>query len=62
MEYRRHEQPGCGGCLLLLLLLIFLSGGAPLLFEFLGLLAFIILFLLLLGVAAFWAFTFYIKR
>ena len=62
MEYRRHEQPGCGGCLLLLLLLIFLSGGAPLLFEFLGLLVFLILFLLLLGVAAFWAFTFYIKR
>jgi DnaJ like chaperone protein len=62
MEYRRHEQPGCGGCLLLLLLLVFLSGGAPLLFEFLGLLVFIILFLLLLGVAAFWAFTFYIKR
>ena len=62
MEYRRHEQPGCGGCLLLLLLLIFLSGGAPLLFEFLGLLVFIILFLMLLGVAAFWAFSFYIKR
>lgn len=62
MEYRRHEQPGCGGCLLLLLLLIFLSGGAPLLFEFLGLLVFVFLFLLLLGVAAFWAFTFYIKR
>jgi len=62
MEYRRHEQPGCGGCLLLLLLLVFLSGGAPLLFEFLGLLVFIILFLLLIGVAAFWAFTYYIKR
>ena len=62
MEYRRHEQPGCGGCLLLLLLLIFLSGGAPLLFEFLGLLVFIILFILLSGIAAFWAFTYYVKR
>jgi len=62
MEYRRHEQPGCGGCLLLLLLLIFLSGGAPLLFEFLGVLVFILLFLILSGIAAFWAFTYYVKR
>ena len=62
MEYRRHEQPGCGGCFLLLLLLLFITGGAPLLFEFLGLLVFIVLFLVLAGIAAFWAFTFYIKR
>ena len=62
MEYRRHEQPGCGGCFLLILLLIFLSGGAPLLFEFLGMLIFIILFLVLAGVAVFWAFTYYVKR
>ncbi len=62
MEYRRHEQPGCGGCLLLLLLLIFLSGGAPLLFEFLGVLLFIVLFLMLAGIAAFWAFTYYVRR
>jgi DnaJ like chaperone protein len=62
MEYRRHEQPGCGGCFLLILLLIFLSGGAPLLFEFLGIIVFGILFFILMGIAAFWAFTFYIKR
>ena len=62
MEYRRHEQPGCGGCFLLLLLLIFLSGGAPLLFDFLGVLAFIILFFILAGVALFWGFTYYVKR
>lgn len=62
MVYRRHEQPGCGGCFLILLLLIFLSGGAPLLFEFLGLLVFIVLFLLLSGIAAFWAFSYYVKR
>ena len=62
MEYRRHEQPGCGGCFLLLLLLIFLSGGAPLLFDFLGMLVFVGLFLLLAGIGAFWAFTYYVKR
>jgi len=62
MAYRRHEQPGCGGCFLLILLLIFISGGAPLLFEFLGIIVFGILFLMLSGIAAFWAFTYYIKR
>jgi DnaJ like chaperone protein len=62
MEYRRHEQPGCGGCLLLILLLIFITGGAPLLFEFLGLIVFGVLFLMFSGIAAFWAFTFYMKR
>lgn len=62
MEYRRHEQPGCGGCFLLLLLLIFIFGGAPLVFEFLGFLAFFVLFLLLGGIATFWAFTYYVRR
>ncbi len=62
MEYRRHEQPGCGGCFLLLLLLIFLSGGAPLLFDFFGLLVFLFLFMLLSGIGIFWAFTYYVKR
>jgi DnaJ like chaperone protein len=62
MEYRRHEQPGCGGCFLLLLLLLFITGGAPRLFDFMGMLVFIGLFLLLSGVAAFWAFSYYIKR
>ena len=62
MEYRRHEQPGCGGCFLLILLLIFITGGAPLLFEFLGLIVFVVLFLLFSGIAAFWAFTYYMRR
>jgi DnaJ like chaperone protein len=62
MEYRRHEQPGCGGCLLLILLLVFIAGGAPMLLNFLGLLFFTVLFLIFGGMAAFWAFTFYIRR
>jgi len=62
MVYRQREQPGCGGCLLFFLLLLFISGGAPLLFEFLGIALFAVLFLALTGIAAFWAFTFYIKR
>jgi DnaJ like chaperone protein len=62
MEYRRHEQPGCGGCFLLILLLLFITGGAPLLFDFLGIIVFGALFLMFSGIAAFWAFTFYMKR
>jgi DnaJ like chaperone protein len=62
MEYRRHEQPGCGGCFLLILLLLFITGGAPLLFDFLGIIVFVVLFLMFSGIAAFWAFTYYIKR
>ncbi len=58
MEYKRHEQPGCGGCFLPLLLLIFLIGGV----KGLGLLAFIILFLFVGSIGAFLAFTYYVKR
>ncbi|MDX1777083.1 MAG: TerB family tellurite resistance protein [Desulfobulbales bacterium] len=58
MEYRRHEQPGCGGCFLLLLLLIFLLGGL----RGLGLLAFFVLFLMVGSMGAFWAFTYYVRR
>lgn len=62
MQYQRHEQPGCGGCLLLIILTILLFGGAPMLFEFMGLLLFGALFLFLAAAAAFFGFTYYIKR
>lgn len=61
MQYRQHNQPGCGGCLLLTALIILATGGAPALFNFLGfLLSFgLIGFLLLL--AAFWGFSYYVR-
>jgi len=62
MEYRRHNQPGCGGCLLLLVVLALLSGGAPALFNLLGLLLYSGLFGFLLLIAAFWGFSYYIQR
>ncbi|OGQ94059.1 MAG: molecular chaperone DnaJ [Deltaproteobacteria bacterium RIFOXYD12_FULL_57_12] len=62
MEYRQHDRPGCGGCLLLLALLLFLTGGAPLLLQFLGVLLFVGLFLVFAGLAAFFGFSHYIKR
>ncbi len=62
MEYRQHNQPGCGGCLLIIALFLLVTGGAPALLNFLGFLFFsgIIGFLLL--IAAFWGFSYYIQR
>lgn len=62
MQYRRHEQPGCGGCLLLLLLLSLLTGGAPALFQFLGILLSLGLFIIFGGIALFWGATYLIRQ
>lgn len=62
MEYRRHNQPGCGGCLLLIGLILLATGGAPALMNFLGFLFFAGLLGILLLVAAFWGFTYYVQR
>jgi len=61
MEYRYHNQPGCGGCLLIVGLLILITGGAPALFNFLGVLLFAGLFFFLLLLAAGWGFSYYVK-
>lgn len=61
MNYRQHNQPGCGGCLLLIALLVLITGGAPALFNFLGFLLFAGLFLFLLLLAIGWGFSYYIK-
>ncbi len=62
IEYRRHEEPGCGGCLLVFLVLVLISGGAPFLFQVLGVLLYAGLFLFIALVAVFWATTFFIKK
>lgn len=62
MHYQRHEQPGCGGCLLLALLLALFTGGAPALFNLLGMLMVSGLFGVLLLVAGFFAFSYSIRR
>ncbi|HDL98247.1 MAG TPA: J domain-containing protein, partial [Desulfobacteraceae bacterium] len=54
MEYRQHNQPGCGGCLLIAGLLVLLFGGAPALLDFLGFLFFTGIFGVVLLVALFW--------
>ncbi len=62
MEYRYHNQPGCGGCLLLAVLLILVTGGLPMLFEVLGALFFTGLLLVFVLVLAFWGFSWFIRR
>ncbi len=62
MQYQRHQQPGCGGCLLIILLLVFVSGGAPALINFLGTLIFSGLAGILLFIALFWGFSFWVQK
>lgn len=62
MNYQRHRQPGCGGCLLILLLIVFISGGAPALIAFLGTLLYTGLAGILLFFALFWGFSYWVQR
>jgi DnaJ like chaperone protein len=62
MQYRQHNQPGCGGCLFIAILLILLSGGMPLLFEVLGTIFYIVLFVVLFMVAGLWGFSYFVRR
>lgn len=62
MEYRYRNQPGCGGCLLILAMIALVTGGAPALLNLLGLLFYSGLAGLLLLIAAFWGFSYYVRR
>ncbi len=62
MNYQRHEQPGCGGCLLIILLIVFISGGAPALINFLGALLFSGLAGIVLFIALFFGFTYWVQK
>ncbi len=62
MEYRRHEQPGCGCGFILIFFLFLLVANPGLLLGFLGALFYTGLFLAILLVAGFWGFTYFVKR
>jgi DnaJ like chaperone protein len=62
MNYQRQQQPGCGGCLLIALLLVFISGGAPALISFLGTLIYTGLAGVLLFIALFWGFSYWVQK
>lgn len=62
MNYQRREQPGCGGCLLILMLIILVTGGAPALLNFVGALIFSGLAGVLLFIALFWGFSYWVQQ
>ena len=62
MDYRYHNQPGCGGCLLLAALLALVTGGLPALIKLLGFFLTTGLAFVLLLVGGFFAFSYYVQR
>jgi len=62
MEYRQHNQPGCGGCLLVIGLLLLVTGGAPALLNFLGFLFFSGFIGVFLLIAVLYGFSYYVQR
>jgi DnaJ like chaperone protein len=62
MIYRRHQQPGCGCGFLLFFLLLLLLARPDLLLELLGALFYAGLFLTFLLGAAFWGFSYFVRR
>lgn len=62
MNYQRREQPGCGGCLLILMLIVLITGGAPALLNFVGALIFSGFAGILLFIALFWGFSYWVQK
>lgn len=62
MQYQRQQQPGCGGCLLILMLLAFVSGGASGLINFLGTLIYTGIAGILIFIALFWGFSYWVQK
>ncbi len=62
MQYQRQQQPGCGGCLLIVLLFVFLTGGASGVISFFGTLIYTGIIGVLIMMAMFWGFSFWIKK
>lgn len=59
--YRRHDSPGCGGCLFFLLFLALLFGGAPAVFNIFGFLLFLLFAGILAAVGLFWGLTYFVR-
>jgi DnaJ like chaperone protein len=62
MEYRQHNQPGCGGCFLVILLILLVTGGWSAVGSFLSLVIFSALAGFVLLIAAFFGFSWYIRK
>lgn len=62
MQYQRRQQPGCGGCILIILLLSLLTGGFSGLFNVLGFLLYSGIIAVLVFIAIFWGFSYWIQK
>jgi DnaJ like chaperone protein len=62
MEYRQHNQPGCGGCLLFVALFMLITGGWKAVGSLLSFLLFSGLMGFLLLGAAFFGFSWYVRK
>ena len=62
MEYQRHNQPGCGGCLLIIMLIMLVTGGWSAVGNFISLIFFTGIMGLLLLFAAFFGFSWYVRK
>lgn len=59
--YRRHQSPGCGGLFLIIAMILLITGGAPLLFNVVGMLlmsVFVFFVILMVGI---WGFSLFIR-
>ncbi len=61
-RYQQQRPPGCGGCLLIALLIVFVTGGAPALINMLGFLLFSGFAGILLFIALFWGFSYWMQK
>ncbi len=61
-RYQQQRPPGCGGCLLIALLIVFVTGGAPALINMLGFLIFSGFAGILLFIALFWGFSYWMQK
>ena len=62
MRYQSQQPPGCGGCLIIVFLFVLVTGGAPALINLLGFLFFSGLAGILLFIALFWGFSYWMQK
>ena len=62
MEYQRHNQPGCGGCLLIFLLLALVTGGWSAVGNLLATIIYVAFMGFMLLIAGFFGFSWYIRK
>lgn len=60
--YRRHESPGCGGLFIIIAMLLLLTGGAPLLFNVVGMVLMSVFLFFVMIVVGIWGFSLFIRH